>query len=109
MGFFDSIGDAFTGAWSWTKGAVSDVYNSVLKPVGQDAYNMVAKPAMNFEGELFNTGSTVAKAGGRFAEGTASNLLKVEQGLGNFISSPFFYIGIGLVAVIVIPKLVDRL
>lgn len=109
MGFFDSIGDAFSGAWNWTKGAAGDIYNEVLKPVGKDAYNIIGKPAMGFEGQLFNTASGVVRTGEKLVQGTAGNVLKVEEGVASFISSPFFYIGLGLVAVIVLPKVIDRL
>jgi hypothetical protein len=113
MTFFGDIGDFFK----------DQVWGNVLKPIAEPVYNEILKPVVStvggfvspiinsagrLGGKIIDTGGRLVDTGGRFVEGTAGNLLNVEKGLGNLISSPFLYIGLGIVAIVVLPKLLDR-
>ena len=108
MGFFDSVGDFFKdrvygdflkpvgeGAWN---SVLKPVYTSVVKPVVGDSYQGIVKPLINTTGGIINTG-------GRFVDKSADNFLNLQS----MVSSPLFLIGVGIVAIIVLPKVVDKL
>ena len=131
MPFWDSIVDGFNSAIGGIKDAAVSVYDSALKPaanwVGGAAgtvYDSAIKPAANWVGGAAGTvynevkpvvgsiadkvGGVVDKVGGiaeRYAE-VPLNFASTAQSL---LSSPFMWIGIGIVAIFVLPKLLDKL
>jgi hypothetical protein len=108
MGFLDSISDFFKddvyggflkpvgeGAWN---SVIKPIYSGVVKPIASDSYQGIVKPLINTTGGLINTG-------GRFVDKSADNFLNLQS----MISSPLFLIGVGIVAIIVLPKVVEKL
>jgi phage-related protein len=119
MTFFDSVSDFFKD--QVYGGFLKPAYENVLKPVVTGAFDII-KPvagavtgfvspivssAGRLGGKIIDTGSRIVDTGGRFVEGTGQNLLNVEKGFANVLSSPLLYIGLGIVAIIVLPKLLD--
>jgi len=90
MTFLDSIGDAFGSAWSWSKGAASDIYNDGVKP----GWNKIT----DVTGKLID-------AGERFGENTLTNISNI-QGL---ISNPFVIIAVIIGAVIIVPPILGKM
>lgn len=119
MGF----GDFFSDAFSWVKNAAEDVYNGAIKPAATGIYD-VAKPILqpvlgavggiigkvgNVGGHIIDSGDRIVGAAGRFGEHTIDNVDKIGGGLANVMSSPLFYIALGIGAIIVLPKLMEKL
>ena len=109
----DSIGDFFK----------DDVWGKVLKPIAEPVYNEVLKPVVGtvggfvspifnsagrLGGKIIDTGGRLVDTGGRFVEGTAGNVLNLEKGLTSLVSSPFMWLGIGIVAIILVPKILEK-
>lgn len=103
MGFFDSIGDFFKDDiyGKILKPVVEPVFDDVIKPVVGDVYQAV-KPIIGATGQV---GAQVIRTGGNFVERSTENMLNL-QGL---ISNPIFLIGVGVVAIILVPKIVEKL
>jgi len=96
---FGSVKDAFSGAFSSVKDAATSTWNSALKPIGQAGYNMVQKNLSRLD----NLGNTADKLVG--GVGNAAD------GLGNLLagnSNILVYLGIGALALVVVPKLIDK-
>ena len=132
MGIFGDIGN-------WFSTAGNSIYNSVLKPIGNGIasaattlYNSVLKPAytnvivpvankvadvvqpvfnkLGQVGEnLLDKGTdlvskqldTAGDISGAFGSGA--------KGLGNLMSNPLAWAGVGLAAIIILPKVLDKL
>ena len=118
MGF----GDFFSDAFNWVKGAATDVWNGAIKPVATGIFD-VAKPIVqpvlgavgglvnkvgNIGGRILDSGERIVGAAGRFGEHTIENVDKIGGGLANFMSSPMFYIALGIGAIIILPRVLDR-
>lgn len=114
-GFFDFVGDAFngikdgfSGAFNGIKGVGEGVFNSVIKPV----YSSVLKPVVDrgvgfFNGAL-NRVDKISGAADKVIDATGNAV----DGIGSFLggnSNILLYIVAGGAALIVLPKLVDRL
>ena len=116
-GFFGDIGDFFKDAGNWVKNAGEDVFNGVVKPVFNDVVKPVAtgvfdvaKPVLQpVLGAVGQTGARLVNASGRFAEGSLQNITNLQGGLTNLITSPILYIGLGIVAIILVPKILDKM
>ena len=109
MGFGDFLGDAF----DWVKNATSDVYNEAVKPVVQPIYNEIKPVVRDVYGGLIKpgieTGGSLLKTGGQFAQGASQNFLNLQKGLGDIVSSPIMWIIIIGGGIIITPKIVDKL
>ena len=93
MGFFDSIGGTFKSVFQ------DGIYDHLIQPIGQKAYDMGNKAMDRFD-KLSNLGDhTLDAAGG--AVNTLDNLF-------NGKSNILLYAGLGLMAVLIVPKLVDK-
>jgi len=90
MTFLDSIGDAFGSAWSWTKGAASDIWNDGVKP----AWNKIT-----------NVGGKLVDAGEQFGKNTLTNISNVQS----LISNPFVIIAVIIGGVIILPPLLAKM
>ena len=91
-GFGDFLGDAF----DWVKNSVSDVYNQDVKPVLSPIYNEIKPVVRDVYGGLvkptIDTGGSLIKTGGQFAQGASQNFLNLQKGLGDIISSPIMWV-----------------
>lgn len=106
MGFFDSISDGFTSVFSGVKDFGSGVFDKVLKPIGEKAWSFGQK-ALDRVDRIGAVGDKAIGAAGNVVEGAGN----VAQGLGNLLSGNsniLVYLGIGLVAVMVVPKIIDK-
>lgn len=92
MGFFNQIGDFFKD--DVFGGVIKPVFNEVVKPVVGDLYSDVAKP-------LVKTGVNVVSQ-------TAQNATDFSKNLGNLVTNPVIWIGGLVVAVIVLPRILER-
>ena len=96
---FGSVKDAFSGAFNSVKDAGGSLYNSVLKPIGQRGLSMIDKNL----GRLDNLGNTADKLVGGVGN--------VAEGLGSLLSGQsnvLVYLGIGALALMVVPKIIDK-
>ena len=96
---FGSVKNAFSGAFSSVKDAGGSLYNSVLKPIGQRGLSMIDKNL----GRLDNLGNTADKLVGGVGN--------VAEGLGSLLSGQsnvLVYLGIGALALMVVPKIIDK-
>ena len=90
------IGNVFEGIGNGISTAISpigDVLQPIVQPIG-NVMDSVGQGASGFIETGFDTGSRISSSIGDTAEG-----------LGGFLSSPFSYLIIGVVAIIVLPKL----
>jgi hypothetical protein len=109
MGFFDKVWGGIKGAaTSVYDHALKPVYNSVLKPV----YNGVIKPigemGINRVKSLMGAGDKMIGAAGNVASGAGN----VAVGMGDLFtgkSNILLYVGLGIVGVVVVSKLMDKL
>ena len=96
MGFFDDVGDFF-------KDSGSAVFNEVVKPV----YNEVVKPGVKIGvgigGKLLNGGGKVLDKGLDKLDRAGDAALDMAS----LLKSPFFLIGGGILAVILIPQILS--
>ena len=102
--FLDDIGDFFENT-VWNNGlkkVVEPVFNEVVKPVTTDVYGGLVKPVIGATGQV---GGQLIRTGGNFVEKSTENILNL-QGL---ISNPIFLLGVGVVAIILVPKIVEKL
>ena len=100
MGLFDDVGDWLKGAANTVAGGFKDLYDDVLRPVGTTVFNggvSLVNRAVNFT-------EKVADKGLDFADRTGQSVTKFSD----MLSSPFLIIGIGIVAVIVLPQLLKK-
>jgi hypothetical protein len=93
MGFFQDVG-------GWFKGAATDVYNEVLKPVGTTVWG----GAVSLGNRVVNLGENVADKGVNFLERQGNAINSFSETLSN----PIFMIGAVIVAAIVLPKLLEK-
>ena len=109
MGFGGFLDDAF----DWVKNCASDVYNEAVKPVVSPIYNEIKPVVRDVYGGLIKpgieTGGSLLKTGGQFAQGASQNFLNMQKGLGDIISSPIMWVIIIGAGIIIIPKIVDKL
>jgi len=91
MGFFGSISDFFKDD---VAGVFKGAYEDVIKPIAGDLYSDVAKP-------LVKTGVNVVSQ-------TAQNATDFSKNLGNLVTNPVIWIGGLVVAVIVLPRILER-
>lgn len=110
---FKSIGRGFSKAGSWVKHAAEDTYNHALKPI----YHSVVKPAAKATYDvakpivapiLAATGTSTAK----LIEGSTNFVNKTLDNmgnLGNLISNPIIWIAVIVGAIIIIPKVADKM
>ena len=93
MGFsFGDIGDFF--AHDVFGGVIKPAFTEVIKPIAGDLYSDVAKP-------LVKTGVNVVSQ-------TAQNATDFSKNLGNLVTNPVIWIGGLVVAVIVLPRILER-
>ena len=90
MGFFDDVGDFF-------KDSTSAVFNEVVKP----GWNMVVKP---IGGKILNSGEKILDKGLDKLDRAGDTALDIAS----LLKSPFFLIGGGILAVILIPQILSR-
>ena len=121
MGLFGSICTFF-------KSAGNSIYKSVLQPIGNGIskgattiYNSALKPAYeNIIKPLGNMGMSLVKTAvtseQRFIEGSTDMALNLEKagssaigGLGGFLSNPLSYVAIGIGAIIILPKVLNKM
>ena len=97
MGFFDDVGDFF-------KDSGSAVFNEVVKPgwneVVKPGWNMVVKP---IGGKLLNSGGKILDKGLDKLDRAGDAALDIAS----LLKSPFFLIGGGILAVILIPQILS--
>lgn len=115
--FFKSIGKGFSKAGSWVKHAAEDTYNHALKPI----YHSVVKPAAKATYDvakpviapiLTATGTSTAKlieGSTNFVNKTLDNTANFTGQLGNLISNPIIWIAVIVGAIIIIPKVADKM
>ena len=100
-------------AFDWVKNGVSDVYNGAVKPALSPIYNEIKPVVRDVYGVLIKpgieTGGSLLKTGGQFAQGASQNFLNLQKGLGDIISSPIMWVIVIGAGIIIIPKIVDRL
>jgi hypothetical protein len=103
-GIKHGVGDAFGGikntlgsVFGGLKNIAVGTWNKVIKPVGSKVYDVGEK----IVGKAVSMGEKALDRFDKVNDSAAGAL----QGLGSFLSSPLAYIGIGLVAIIVLPKL----
>ena len=94
-----SVKDAFSGAFSSVKDVATSTWNSALKPIGQAGYNMVQKNLSRLD-NLGNTADKLVGGVGNAADGLGSLL----SGQSNIL----VYLGIEALALVVVPKLIDK-
>ena len=116
MAWYDAITDAFKDAGNWVKGAATDVFNDVVKPVATGTFEVlkpvvgaVSQAASPILGAVGQTGGRLINAGGKFAEGTLQNVQNLQGGLTNLITSPIIWIVAIGAGIIILPKVLDRL
>ena len=80
--------------------AATSIYNSVLKPVGEASVSFVKTTIES--GEKMVSGSTNMALGFQKAGSDAVG------GLGGFLSNPMSYLLIGVGAIIILPKILDK-
>lgn len=110
--FWDSVKDAAEDAYSWTKGAVKDVYNDGVKPVIREGMKEIVAPVV---GTIYKVAKPVVDAGGRIitkidraAENTLDGFGNLTQNIGNLLGNQWFVLfGIGLASYVII-KLVNK-
>ena len=109
MGFFDFIEDGF----NWVKNAAGDVYNAtagqVLNPIFDAGKTVVNDTYSGFIKPTIQTAGGIVQTTGRFAQGASQNILDISKGLGNIVSSPIMWVAVIIGAVIIVPKVIDRL
>ena len=105
MGIFDSFGDVFSGI----KDGFGSVFNTV-KDIGGGILNTglgFVNKAMSRLDRIGDVGDKALGAAGQLVGGAGN----AAEGIGNFLggnSNILLYIGVGLVAVMVLPKILDR-
>ena len=121
MGLFGSIGN-------WFKKAGNSIYKSVIQPIGNgiskgvtSIYHSVLKPAYeNVIKPIGNMGmgllKTTVSSGEKFIEGSTDMALNFEKagssamgGLGSFLSSPLSYVAMGIGAIVILPKVLNKM
>lgn len=122
MGFFDSIWDGVKSAGNAVGGGFKSVWNDgikpaanfswskIMKPVADFSWNKVVKPGYeNVVKPVANTAiATVTKIADRAEKIADIPLRLADTGL-NLLGSPLLWIGGGIVAIFVLPKLLDKL
>jgi len=101
MGFFDSV-------WGGIKGAATSVYDHALKPVYSSVLKPIGEMGINRVKTLMGTGDKMIGAAGNVATGVGNTAV----GLGDILSGNsniMVYLGLGIVGVIVVSKLMDKL
>ena len=111
MGIFGDIFDGFKSIGetigSGVKGVFGTISDNVIKPVlgaGVQVVGTVGNTLGSAVGTVGNLGGKVLDTAG----GLANRGLDIVQKPFDIISSPIFLIGAGIIAVIVLPKLLDR-
>lgn len=114
MPFWDVFTDAFNGVkdtasnvFGGVKSAATGIYDKVLEP----AYNKVIKP-IGQKGIDIVTGNLnrIDKLTGA-ADKAIDSAGKAAEGIGNFLSGDsnfLLYLGVGAAALLVLPKIIDR-
>jgi phage-related protein len=116
MGFFDFISDGFNSIKSGVsdafsgikniggsifggiKGIAEGAWNSVLKPIGTKVYDIGEK----LVNKVVSQGEKVLDRFDKVNDSAVGAL----QGLGSFLGNPLAWLGIGIGAIIIIPKLI---
>ena len=96
MGFFDDVGDFF-------KDSGSAVFNEVVKPVYNEVVKPVVKIGVGIGGKILNGGGKVLDKGLDKLDRAGDAALDMA----NILKSPFFLIGAGILAVILIPQILS--
>jgi len=112
---------------NWFTKAGNSIYKSVLQPIGNgiskaatSIYNSVLKPA--YENIIKPVGEasvsfvkTTIASGEKIVSGTADSAIAFQKagssavgGLGGFLSNPMSYLLIGVGAIIILPKILDK-
>jgi hypothetical protein len=90
----------FDDAWSWTRNAVSDTFNWGKTAI-LDTYHTltpITDPIIQQTGNIINkTGQNTGK------------LLDNAGNVSDFISNPIVLIGLGIAAIIILPKVLEKL
>ena len=97
MGLFDDI-------WSTIKHTGEDVFNSV-KDVASNGCSDVFRPISKGVGE---TGNKLINTGANFVDKQAQNAENLTTGLTNLVTNPITWIGELVVAIIVLPKVLEK-
>jgi hypothetical protein len=100
MGFFDDIASPFRSV----AGAVSGAVSSVFRPVAG-----ALAPVINKGGALVErVGGRILDRVDRVAEGATRAAEGLGDGLGNLFKGPFLYLMIGVVAIVVLPRVLSK-
>lgn len=97
MTFFDDI-------WSTIKHTGEDVFDTV-KDVASNGYNDIFRPLSKGVGQA---GNKLINTGANFVDNQANVLTKFEGQLGSLVTNPIIWIGGLVVAIIVLPKVLDK-
>ena len=97
MGLFDDI-------WSTIKHTGEDVFDTV-KDVASNGYNDIFRPISKGVG---SAGNKLINTGADFVDKQAENAENLTTGLTNLVTNPIIWIGGLVVAIIVLPKVLEK-
>lgn len=98
MAWYDDI-------WSTIKHTGEDVWNGT-KDVLSNGYNDIFRPVSKGIGQA---GNKLVNTGADFVERQSNVFTNFEGGLSNLVTNPFLWIGAGIIAIIVLPKIVEKM
>ena len=88
--------------------AATSIYNSVLKPAYENIIKPVGEASVSFVKTTIESGEKMVSGSTNMALGFQKAGSDAVGGLGGFLSNPMSYLLIGVGAIIILPKILDK-